>query len=71
VVQSCLATETTFGSSCASSSTCQAALAGGRCLRKDDDQPGVCSAPCTTDQQCIDAGYGTCKAWGTGFYCQP
>jgi hypothetical protein len=72
VLQTCVATRAMFGSACASSSTCQAALVGGKCYRSDDDEPGYCTASCTVDQQCILAGFGTCKSGSSGLsYCRP
>jgi len=65
VLQGCAATRSAFGSPCSKSSTCQEALAGGRCVRADDDQPGTCSAACGATLDCSDAGLGS--AWT----CQP
>jgi len=64
VLVSCAATRSAYGSPCSRSSTCQGALAAGRCVREDDDHPGTCSAPCLSDQSCQDAGLGiewTCR----------
>jgi len=78
VVQSCVATRSAFGAPCSRSSSCQEALAGGRCVREDDDHPGTCSAPCAAAQSCLDAGLGsewTCRPLpgaspGSPGYCQ-
>jgi hypothetical protein len=69
VVRSCLATASAFGSPCTRTTTCLADLAGGRCLRADDDSPGFCTAPCSDRAPC-PAGLA-CLPGGPGAdYCQ-
>jgi hypothetical protein len=67
VVESCIATTATFGSACAMTSTCAGALAAAKCLRPSEEEAGFCTAACTLDQQCMDAGFGTCQSG----YCRP
>jgi len=69
VVRTCLATAAAFGSPCTRNDTCQRDLAGGRCLRPDDDHPGSCTAPCS-DRAACPAGFA-CLPGGAGVdYCQ-
>jgi len=56
----CRDVRATFGSPCLRDDTCAAALAGGFCLRREEDA-GFCTAPCAADASCAAAGYGTCR----------
>lgn len=64
VLQDCAATRGAFGSPCSQGGSCALELQGGACVRGDEEHPGTCSAPCTADQSCREAGLGsewTCR----------
>lgn len=81
VPDDCVDTRLSFGRGCFTSGYCSSdlsgALFGGICLKAGDESYGYCTAPCSSDQSCADAGLSgwTCRprpgATALDLYCQP